>query len=72
NSSKMHIMHHLVDDIFRFGSAIFFETEKGEQHNKFVREGLFRTNRQNPSRDVAVAFAKRMMARHILAGGSWF
>ncbi|KAG2192404.1 hypothetical protein INT47_012471 [Mucor saturninus] len=71
NSSKMHIMHHLVDDIYRFGSPIFYETEKGEQFNKFIRECLFRTNRHNPSKDVAVAFAKRMMAYHILSGGSW-
>ena len=71
NSSKMHIMHHLVDDIYRFGSPIFYETEKGEQFNKFIRECLFRTNRHNPSRDAAVAFAKRLMARHVLTGGSW-
>lgn len=71
-SSKMHILHHLVDDIQRFGSAVFYETEKGEQFNKFIRECLFRTNRHNPSRDTAVAFAKRMMAKHVLTGGSWF
>ncbi|KAI9011017.1 hypothetical protein CLU79DRAFT_839429 [Phycomyces nitens] len=63
-------MHHLVNDIYCFGSPIFYETEKSEQFNKFIRECLFRTNRHNPSKDVAVAFAKRIMAYHILSGGS--
>lgn len=62
NSSKMHILYHLVEDISRFGSPIFYETEKGEQFNKFIRECLFRTNRHNPSKDAAVAFTKRLMA----------
>ncbi|KAG2204653.1 hypothetical protein INT47_011948 [Mucor saturninus] len=68
NSSKMHIMQHLVADIYRFKSPIFYETEKGEQFNKFIRECLFRTNRHNPSRDAAVVFSKRMMVRHVLTG----
>lgn len=71
NSSKFHILYHLVEDIFHFGPPIFYETEKGEQFNKFIRECLFRTNRQSPSRDVAVAFSKRLIAHHILTGGSW-
>lgn len=71
NLSKMHILYHLPDDIFRFGSPIFYETEKGEQFNKFIRECLFRTNRHNPSRDAAIAFAKRFMAKHIFTGGIW-
>ncbi|KAL9536636.1 hypothetical protein MBANPS3_012495, partial [Mucor bainieri] len=71
NSSKLHILHHLPQDILRFGSAMFFETEKGEQYNKFIREALFRTNRQNPSKDVAISFGKRFMLRHVLTGGSW-
>lgn len=71
NSSKMHIMYHLQQDMVRFGSPIFYETGKSEQFNKFIRESLFRTNRQNTSRDVAIAFSKRLIARHLLAGGSW-
>lgn len=70
-SSKMHILFHLADDIKRFGSPIFYETEKGEQFNKFIRETLFRSNRRNPSRDAAIAFGKRHMAKHILTGGIW-
>ncbi|KAI8635890.1 hypothetical protein BD408DRAFT_314569, partial [Parasitella parasitica] len=69
NSSKMHILYHLTEDITRFGSAIFYETEKGEQFNKFIRETLFRTNRHNPSRDTAFAFGKRFMSNHVLTGG---
>jgi hypothetical protein len=71
NSSKMHILSHLPSDIARFGSSILFETEKGKQVNKFIRECWFRTNCQSPSRDAAVAFAKRMMTAHVLTGGAW-
>lgn len=71
NSSKMHILSHLPSDIARFVLLILFEAEIGEQFNKFIKECLFRTNRQSPSRDAAVAFAKRMMTTHILTGSVW-
>jgi hypothetical protein len=71
NSSKMHILYHLVEDIHRFGSPINYVTKKGEQFNKFIRECLFRTNMHSLSRNAAVAFSKRFVARHILADGSW-
>lgn len=47
NTSKMHILCHITEDIIRFGSPVFFyETEKGKQFNRFIREALFRTNRR--------------------------
>jgi len=67
----MHILYHLTEDIIRFGSPIFYETEKGEQFNKFIRETLFRSNRHNPSKDAAVSFGKRCMSQHVLSGGFW-
>ncbi|KAL9539146.1 hypothetical protein MBANPS3_010437 [Mucor bainieri] len=69
--SKMHILCHLAEEITRHGAPTLYETEKGEQFNKFIREALFRTNRRNPSRDTATAFGKRLITRHILSGGSW-
>jgi hypothetical protein len=68
---KTHILLHLVDDIRRFGCPLHYETEKGEQFNKFIREAIYHTNRQAPSRDLATIFGKRTMLRHIIEGGSW-
>ncbi|KAI8370189.1 hypothetical protein BD560DRAFT_434851 [Blakeslea trispora] len=53
---KVHYLHHLHEDILRFGCALKYETEKGEMYNKFIREQLFHTNRHSPSKDVAVRF----------------
>ncbi|KAI8328652.1 hypothetical protein BC941DRAFT_315353, partial [Chlamydoabsidia padenii] len=68
---KTHLLQHLTDDIIRFGCALHYETEKGEQYNKFVREAIAHTNRQSTSRDLAKIFGKRLMLRHIIEGGSW-
>lgn len=68
---KMHLLRHLRDDLIRFGCALHFETEKGEQFNKFLREHLFHTNRQNPSKDLALKFGKQEVLRHLINGGSW-
>lgn len=68
---KMHLLRHLRDDLVRFGCALHFETEKGEQFNKFLREHLFHTNRQNPSKDLAIKFGKQEVLRHLINGGSW-
>jgi len=54
---KLHTLHHMAEDIRRFGLPVHYETEHGEQFNKFIREEILRTNRHNPSRDIAVAFA---------------
>ncbi|CAO3646035.1 unnamed protein product [Mucor hiemalis] len=68
---KVHYLHHLHEDIRRFGCALQFETEKGEMFNKFIREQLFHTNRHNPSRDVANRFGRQEVLKHIIDGGSW-
>ncbi|KAI8356691.1 hypothetical protein BD560DRAFT_437924 [Blakeslea trispora] len=54
---KLHLLHHLKEDIIRFGLPVHYETEHGEQFNKFIREEIMRTNRHNPSKDVATSFA---------------
>lgn len=68
---KLHMLHHMADDIFRFSMPVNYETEHGEQFNKFIREEIFRTNRHSPSKDVATAFARQFMIHHIISGGSF-
>ncbi|OAD81170.1 hypothetical protein PHYBLDRAFT_138712 [Phycomyces blakesleeanus NRRL 1555(-)] len=52
NKAKAHNMTYLMEDIRRFGPALNFETEKGKQFNKHIREHLIHTNWLNTSRDV--------------------
>ncbi|KAI8140938.1 hypothetical protein BJV82DRAFT_671316 [Fennellomyces sp. T-0311] len=70
-TSKLHILHHLQHDLVRFATAIHYESEKGEQFNKFIHEHIFLTNRHNPSRDVLTFFGRQFMFRHIIEGGYW-
>lgn len=68
--SKVHYLHHLDEDIRRFGCALQYETEKGERFNKFIREQLFHTNRHSTSKDVAIRFGKQEVLKHVADGGS--
>ncbi|OAD78451.1 C2H2-type zinc finger transcription factor [Phycomyces blakesleeanus NRRL 1555(-)] len=68
---KVHYLTHLKEDIIRFGPALNYETEKGEQFNKHICEHLFHTNCQNTSRDVCLKFAKQVALQHVIDGGSW-
>ncbi|KAG0757874.1 hypothetical protein G6F24_010189 [Rhizopus arrhizus] len=56
---KVHYLHHIHQDIRRFGCALQFETQKGEMFNKFIREQLFHTNRLAPSKDVVIRFGSQ-------------
>ncbi|KAI8138647.1 hypothetical protein BJV82DRAFT_477002, partial [Fennellomyces sp. T-0311] len=67
---KLHILHHLPDNIKRFGCALHFESEKGEQFNKFIQEHLFHTNRHSTSCDVACKFGKQIALQHVIDNGS--
>lgn len=68
---KVHMLHHLLEDIERFGLALQYETESPEQFNKFIREHLFMTNRQYTSRDVAARFGKQFICRQVFQGLSF-
>ncbi|KAI9345978.1 hypothetical protein BD770DRAFT_291246, partial [Pilaira anomala] len=68
---KLHTLRHMASDIHRFGMPINYETEHGEQFNKFIREEILRTNRHNPSKDVAIAFARQFIIHHVVSGGSF-
>ncbi|OAD74568.1 C2H2-type zinc finger transcription factor [Phycomyces blakesleeanus NRRL 1555(-)] len=68
---KVHYLTHLKEDIIRFGPVLNYETEKGEQFNKHIREHLFHMNCQNTSRDVCLKFAKQVALQHVIDGGLW-
>lgn len=65
------LLTHLPKDLRRIGPALNFETEKGEQFNKHIREHLFHTNRRDTSKIVCLKFAKQSIMRHVIDGGSW-
>ncbi|OAD65404.1 hypothetical protein PHYBLDRAFT_153488 [Phycomyces blakesleeanus NRRL 1555(-)] len=50
----------------KFGTALYYNTKKGEQFNKHIRKHLMHTNRLNTSRDVCLKFAKQSAMRHII------
>ncbi|KAI9327333.1 hypothetical protein BD770DRAFT_455737 [Pilaira anomala] len=68
---KLHTLRHMASGIHRFGMSINYETEHGEQFNKFIREEILRTNRHNPSKDVSIAFARQFIIHHVVSGGSF-
>lgn len=68
---KMHLIHHLRDDLLQFSCSLHFEREKGEQFNKFLREHLFHTNRKETSKFLARKFGKQEVLKNIVDGGSW-
>ncbi|KAL0097348.1 hypothetical protein J3Q64DRAFT_1693761 [Phycomyces blakesleeanus] len=68
---KIHLLHHLLDDVQRFGCPLQYETESAEQFNKFIREHLFMTNRLYTSRDVASRFGKQFICCQIFNGLSF-
>ncbi|OAD75381.1 hypothetical protein PHYBLDRAFT_64303 [Phycomyces blakesleeanus NRRL 1555(-)] len=68
---KVHLLHHITDDIVRFGSMLQYETENGEQFNKFIRKHLFKTNCHSTSRDIATRFGKQFICWHLCNGGSY-
>ncbi|KAL0075607.1 hypothetical protein F4703DRAFT_1965870 [Phycomyces blakesleeanus] len=68
---KLHLLHHLTEDMLRFGYVLQYETENSKQFNKFIHEHLFKTNRQATSQDVAKKFAKQFMCRHLCNDGSY-
>lgn len=69
NKSKFHIILHLPKHIRRFGPAILFATEAFESFNAVIRAKSIHSNRQAPSRDIAMAFAQGNRVRHLLSGG---
>ncbi|EJD51251.1 hypothetical protein AURDEDRAFT_159655 [Auricularia subglabra TFB-10046 SS5] len=69
NKPKFHLLLHLPDHIRRFGPAILFATEAFESFNAVIRAKSIHSNRQAPSRDIALGFAHGNRMRHLLSGG---
>ena len=69
NKPKFHIFVHLTCHIRRFGPAILFATEAFESFNAIIRAKSIHSNRQAPSRDIALAFGQANRIRHLLSGG---
>ena len=69
NKSKFHIILHLPKHVCRFGPAMLFATEAFESFNAVIRAKSVHSNRQAPSRDIALAFAQGNRIRHLLSGG---
>jgi len=69
NKSKFHIILHLPAHVRRFGPAMLFATEAFESFNAVIRAKSVHSNRQAPSRDIAMAFAQGNRVRHLLSGG---
>ena len=69
NKPKFHYILHLEDHVRRFGPAVIFTTEIFESHNAVIRSKSVHSNRQAPSRDIAVAFAHTNRLQAFLCGG---
>ncbi|KDN46955.1 hypothetical protein RSAG8_04032, partial [Rhizoctonia solani AG-8 WAC10335] len=68
---KFHFLVHLPLYIERFGPAILFSTERFESFNGVFRGASIFSNRQSPSRDIALSFAGLDRVKHLATGGYW-
>ncbi|KAI7866676.1 uncharacterized protein EV154DRAFT_557103 [Mucor mucedo] len=71
NRLKTHLIVHLVEDCLQFASPVLLATEKNEQFNKRIRAIVMKTNKQNPSRDLALIYGREVMLRSIAMGLVW-
>ncbi|KAI8449480.1 hypothetical protein BY996DRAFT_8387722 [Phakopsora pachyrhizi] len=69
NKPKFHMLIHLNQSIARFGPASLFATEKFESYNGVVGQASIHSNRQSPSRDIAITFLNYSAIRYCLSGG---
>lgn len=66
---KLHILVHLDEDILAFGPLPGVTTERFESYNAVFRHSAVYSNRQHPSRDVAVDCAGHERVKQIMSGG---
>ncbi|KAI7889014.1 uncharacterized protein EV154DRAFT_565787 [Mucor mucedo] len=71
NRLKTHLIIHLVEDCIRFASPVLLATEKNEQFNKYIRAIIMKTNKQNPSRDLALINGRELSLRNVAMGCYW-
>ncbi|EPQ52923.1 hypothetical protein GLOTRDRAFT_46299 [Gloeophyllum trabeum ATCC 11539] len=68
---KLHALPHILEDIRRFGPALLFATEIFECWNAIFRLCSVLSNRQAPSRDIALTLADMERFKHQVSGGWW-
>ncbi|KAJ7049132.1 hypothetical protein C8F01DRAFT_1353615 [Mycena amicta] len=69
---KLHLLVHLPDDVKRFGPPVRFSTETQEGYNAVFRMCSINSNKQAPSRDIAMKFSAMNSVKHALCGGYWW
>ncbi len=69
--TKLHIVTHAPEDALRFGPLVINATEGFESYNSVFRRNSVLSNRQAPSRDIAIKFADMDRVKHLLSGGYW-
>ncbi|EMD40045.1 hypothetical protein CERSUDRAFT_45768 [Gelatoporia subvermispora B] len=68
---KLHILTHIVEDIWRHGPAGLYATEIFECFNAVFRLCSVLSNHQAPSRDIAVAVAGLTRFKYQVSGAWW-
>lgn len=69
NRAKYHIIVHLPETLILFGPGALSATEGFESYNSIIRSQSVHSNRQAPSRDIALGFAQAYRVRHLMSGG---
>lgn len=66
---KLHILVHLEEDILAFGPLPGVTSERFESYNAVFRHSAVNSNRQHPSRDIAMDCAGQERVKQTMSGG---
>jgi hypothetical protein len=68
---KFHVLIHIIANIRRFGPAPLFSVEASESNNIVIRAQSINSNRQAPSRDIAMGMDRMGLVKFVCSGGVW-